>query len=86
MIVNETAIHQKQTNLNIYRSRNGLQQWTGIHTAKQAVKGPEVFVYNWIDIYLYYLCILYMLNQIIKNWRCGMIVHKTGIHQKQTKN
>ena len=44
MIVNETAIHQKtDKNLNFYRSHNGLQQWTGIHTAKQAVKGPEKY-------------------------------------------
>ena len=31
----------KQTNFIFYRLRNGLQQWTGIHTARQAVKGPE---------------------------------------------
>ena len=43
MLVNETDIHQKQTKLNFFRSRNGLQQWTGIHTAKQAVKGPEKY-------------------------------------------
>ena len=43
VIVNETAIHQKKKNrqnLNFYRSRNGLQQWTGIHTTTQAVKDP----------------------------------------------
>ena len=41
MIVNETAIHQNRQNFDFNRSRDGLQQWSGIHTAKQAVKGPE---------------------------------------------
>ena len=41
MIVHETANHQKQKNWNFYRPRYGLQQWIGIHTEKQAVKGPE---------------------------------------------
>ena len=42
VIVNETDIQQKnRQNLNFYMSRNSLQQWIGIHTAKQAVNGAE---------------------------------------------
>ena len=32
---------KNRQNLNFYRLHNSLQQWTGIHTAKQSVKGPR---------------------------------------------
>ena len=43
---------KNRQNLNFYRSRNGLQQWTGIHTAKQAVKGPKK--YKKVSIFMKY--------------------------------
>ena len=46
----DSHTQKNRQNLNFYRSHNGLQQWTGIHTAKQAVKGPEKYKmsqYSW---------------------------------------
>ena len=42
MIVHETAITKLQSNLNFYRSHNGLHQWTRVHAITEAVEGPEI--------------------------------------------